>query len=79
VFVLELTALFRRFCFFLGHFKSPVELSPTTRKAVKLGLRYSLITPQKIARPLLSLMHASDESQSPGLGIKVNAPNHESQ
>jgi hypothetical protein len=51
------------------------------RRAKPLGLRldYTPITPQKNARPLLSLMHASDESQLPGLWLSVNAASRQSQ
>jgi len=41
---------------------------------------YAIVSkPQKITRPSLSLMHASDESQSPGVTLSVGAASSQSQ
>jgi hypothetical protein len=70
MFMLELTALFRSFCFFLSHLKTASLALAAARQSAQPAYRLSSITPQKIARPLLRLMHASDESQLPGLPDK---------
>jgi hypothetical protein len=82
--VLDLSAFFRRLCFFLCHFGTvlcsimgmyetrPPPIPPRKRRPL------SLAAPQKITRPLLSLMHASDELQSPGVN-SVNVDRRVSQ